>query len=231
MARADRLMRLMDLIRRLPAPVTAGRLADEMEISPRQLYRDVATLRAGGAIIEGEPGFGYTLTEDIALPPQSFSRLEIEALLLAAQALQRLGDEELVLAARSAVQRIVATLPERQAKQALHAIMRSSAASPTRRAPQIELALVREACWNEEALMIGYLDQDGIATERAIWPLALFYGEDALMLLAQCQLRQDFRIFHVNRISAIRLTGNSFRPRRVALLREFTMLRGRPAAH
>ena len=45
MARNDRLMRLMDAMRRLPAPVTASRLAGETGVSPRQLYRDIATLR------------------------------------------------------------------------------------------------------------------------------------------------------------------------------------------
>ena len=74
MARTDRLMRLMDCLRRLPAPVTAARLAQETDVSPRQLYRDIATLRAGGALIDGEAGLGYRLTEDPALPPQSFSR-------------------------------------------------------------------------------------------------------------------------------------------------------------
>ena len=59
-------------------------------MSTRQLYRDIATLRAGGVLIDGTAGYGYTLTEDPALPPQSFSRLEIEALRVRAQV--ALGD-------------------------------------------------------------------------------------------------------------------------------------------
>lgn len=121
MARTDRLMRLMDALRRLPAPVTAARLAGETGVSPRQLYRDIATLRAGGALIDSAAGLGYTLTEDPALPPQSFSRLEIEALRLAVESLGGIGDEDLVRAGRDALARIVATLPERQARQAMHA--------------------------------------------------------------------------------------------------------------
>ena len=41
------------------------------------------------------------------------------------------------------------------------------------------------------------------------------------MLLAWCCLRQDFRRFHLHRITALADAGQSFRPGRVALLREF----------
>lgn len=222
MSRTDRLMRLMDVMRRLPAPVTAARLAQETGVSPRQLYRDIATLRAGGALIDGEAGLGYTLTEDPALPPQSFSRLEIEALRLAVDALSGIGDAELTDAAQSALSRIIATLPERQAQQALHAITRSFASAPDRDPPQVDLALLRHACWNELALRIDYRDLQGAATTREIWPLGLSYSQRTLMLLAQCRLRMDFRIFHVNRIQKMDLTGDSFRPRRVALVRDYS---------
>src|SRR6056297_2161237 len=118
MARTDRLMRLMDALRRLPAPVTAARLASETGVSSRQLYRDIATLRAGGALIDGEAGVGYRLTEDPALPPQSFSRLEIEALCLAVGDLRQMGDPALEAAGQAALARIVGTLGDSQAQQA-----------------------------------------------------------------------------------------------------------------
>lgn len=227
MARTDRLMRLMDAMRRLPVPVTSARLAEETGVSQRQLYRDIATLRAGGALIDGEAGVGYRLIEDTALPPQSFSRLEIEALHLAVQALGRIGGEDLVVAGRAALARIIATLPERQSRQALHAIMHSFSAPAERVPPRIDLAVIRDACWAEEALRIGYTDLSGTRTERVIWPLGLSYTENALMLLAHCRLRMDFRIFHVNKIDAVEPSGESFRPRRVALVREFRALRAR----
>ena len=230
MARTDRLMRLMDALRRLPAPVTAARLAGETGVSPRQLYRDIATLRAGGALIDGEAGLGYRLTEDPALPPQSFSRLEIEALHLAMMALGRIGDDELTDAGRAALARIIATLPERQSQQALHAIMHSFAPQPDRAPPEVDLAAIREACWQEQAIEIDYTDLNGAASTRVIWPLGLSYSERSLLVLAHCRLRMDFRMFHLNRITALRQSGDSFRPRRVALLREYRQSR-RDEAH
>lgn len=224
MSRTDRLMRLMDALRRLPQPVTAARLAAETGVSARQLYRDIATLRAGGALIDGEAGLGYTLTEDTALPPQSFSRLEIEALLLAVSALRSMGDKALTRAAEDAMARIIATLPESQGRHAMHSTMRLFRPTIARPDPQVDMDMLRQAIWDETSVIIDYLDLQEAATTRELWPLGLSYGDNHLMLLAHCQLRQDFRIFHVPRIRALRPGGNSFRPRRVALVREYTAL-------
>ncbi|WP_374425042.1 helix-turn-helix transcriptional regulator [Paracoccus sp. (in: a-proteobacteria)] len=221
MARTDRLMRLMDALRRLPKPVTAARLAGETGVSPRQLYRDIATLRAGGALIDGEAGLGYTLTEDSALPPQSFSRLEIEALMLAISSLRSIGDSDLTRAGQEAMARIVATLPESQGRHAMHASMRLFRPVADLPSPQVDMALLRQALWDEQSLIIDYLDLKDAATTREIWPLGLSYGDNHIMLVAHCLLRGDFRIFHVPRMLALRRGGTSFRPRRVALLRDY----------
>ena len=216
MARIDRLMRLIDALRSLPAPVTAQRLATETEISPRQLYRDIATLRAGGALIDGAPGVGYTLTEDPALPPQSFDRLEIEALSVAISSLEGLGDPALTKAGRTALARIIATLPDRQARQAMHTALHAWRPEPAHDDLMVDLSLIREACWLERSLTIRYRDLSDRITQRDV-----SYGERSLMLLAHCQLRQGYRIFHVRRIETATLGDISFRPRRVALLRAY----------
>ena len=85
MPRSDRLFRLLQAMRVMAPPITAARLAEETEVSPRSLYRDIDSLRAAGARIEGERGYGYRLIEDYALPPQTFDRVEIEALAAARQ--------------------------------------------------------------------------------------------------------------------------------------------------
>lgn len=225
MSRTDRLMRLMDGLRRLPKPATAARLAAETGVSRRQLYRDIATLRAGGALIDGEAGVGYVLTEDPALPPQSFSRLEIEALVLAISALRSIGDAALTAAGEAAMARIIATLPQSQGRHAMHATLRLFRPAPERPAPQVDMALLRQAIWDETSLLIDYLDLAGQASRRQIWPLGLSYSDSHMMLLAHCRLREDFRVFHVTRIQQVQPGGTSFRPRRVALVRDYVASR------
>lgn len=219
MPRSDRLFRLLHALRTLPQPVTAQRLAEETGVSLRSLYRDIAALRAGGALIDGAPGYGYTLTEDPALPPQMFTRLEVEALTLALAELRHIGDPTLSAAAKSAQAKIIATLPERVQRQALHAVQDTYRFE--RRPASPHLTILREASWDEAELRITYRDKDGTPTERPVWPLSIVFLDHTLMLLAWCGLRQDFRRFDLSRIGSVTRTGAHFRPRRVPLLREF----------
>ncbi len=222
MPRPDRLFRLLTALRTLPQPVTAARLAEETEVSPRTLYRDIETLRAGGALIDGEAGVGYTLTEDPALPPQMFTRLEVEALVLGLAEVRLAGDPALAKAAEAAQAKIIATLPERVQRQAIHAVQQTYRFEKRPAAPP-NLALIREACWDERALDITYRDRTGTQTQRRIWPLSVVFLDRTLMLLAWCTLRQGFRRFSLGSITALSRTDDCFRPRRVPLLREFLL--------
>ncbi|SEM59367.1 Predicted DNA-binding transcriptional regulator YafY, contains an HTH and WYL domains [Gemmobacter aquatilis] len=225
MGKPDRLFRLLDALRRLPQPVTAARLAAEMEVSPRTLYRDMASLRAGGALIEGEAGLGYTLREDPALPPQMFTRLEVEALMLGLAEVRMAGDAALARAAEMAGAKIVASLPERVQRQAIHAAQEVYRFD--RRVAPPHLGLLREAVWEERAVDLRYRDTAGQESARRIWPLSIVWLDRSLMLLAWCCLRQDFRRFKLESMAAVTVSDESFRPRRVALLREFhRQLRG-----
>jgi len=219
-ARSDRLFRLLHLLRSLPAPVTAERLAEETGVSPRTLYRDIDALRAGGALIDGAPGYGYTLTEDPALPPQMFTRLEMEAVMLGLGQIRDTGDAELIEAADTAQAKIIATLPERVQRQAAHAGQMVYRYRPAAPAPA-NLPLLRRAVWEERAVDIAYEDREGALTQRRMLPLQLVFLDHEKSLLAWCGLRQDFRQFLPVRMRAVTLTEESFRPRRVALLRDY----------
>jgi predicted DNA-binding transcriptional regulator YafY len=220
MSRADRLFRLLTAFRMLPQPVTAARLAEETGVSERTLYRDIQALRAAGALIDGEAGAGYTLTEDPALPPQMFTRLEVEALVLGLAEVTMSGDPMLARAAAEAQAKIIATLPDRVQRQAIHAVTRSFRYERRVPAPA-HLQLLREAAWEERAVDLSYHDVSGRTTDRRIWPLGTVFMDREVQCLAFCCLRQDFRRFKVLAMSGVSLTDESFRPRRVPLLRAF----------
>lgn len=207
-------------MRSLPAPVTAARLAADTGVSIRSIYRDIDSLRSGGAMIEGERGYGYTLVEDGSLPPQAFSRIEIEALVLGLAEVGHMGDPALTAAAAAVLGKVAATLPSKSQQHLLHAV--SQVHRFDERYPDLpDMQVIRDACWREEALTISYVDREGVATSRTIWPLTIVYLDNMLVILARCCLREDFRMFRVERIKRVATTGVSFRPRRAALLRDY----------
>ena len=188
-------------------------------MSLRSIYRDIDSLRAAGARIEGERGYGYRLTEDYALPPQTFDRMEIEALALGLAEVRHMGDPALAEAATAVLAKVAATLPTDREQQLFHAV--SMVYRPDARFASADIGMLRRACWDERALRIAYADKGDAMTERVIWPLAVVYAERSLVVLAWCCLRQDFRMFRPERMREVVAEGASFRPKRASLLREY----------
>lgn len=220
MARPDRLLRLIQVMRVMPAPITAHALAKETGVSLRTLYRDIESLRFAGARIDGERGYGYRLTEDYSLPPQMLDRDEIEALALGLAEVRHMGDPTLARAASSVLAKVAATLPDGREQELFHAI--SQVYRPDARIlTSVDIDLIRSACWKERALSINYVDQYNATTERTVYPLAVMYTERTFTLLAWCCLRKNFRMFRGDRIKSIEDTRESFRPRRVVMLRDY----------
>lgn len=220
MSRTERLFQLMQALRRLPPPATAATLAQETGVSERTLYRDIDALRGLGAVIDGAAGYGYTLIEDPHLPPLSFGDEELEALVLGLREVAAVGDPALAEAAESALLKLRARLPDRQAQQLRHAVLTAHRFAPPA-APGIDARSLRRACREERVIRFGYRDAEGAATERDVKPLSLIYFDSSHCLIAWCLLRGDYRTFRLDRMTALQVTGTSFRPERVPLLRDF----------
>ncbi|MGH1415516.1 MAG: helix-turn-helix transcriptional regulator [Pelagimonas sp.] len=219
MSRTERLFQLMDTLRRLPPPVTAGQLAMETGVSERTLYRDIDSLRGLGAVIDGAAGFGYTLIEDAHLPPLSFDDEEIEALVVGLREVRAVGDPALAQAASRAMARLKARLPEKQAHRLKHAVLTAHRFTQTP-VPGIDASALRKACWEEKQVIFDYTDRNGAPSQREVKPLSIIFFEQSHCLVAECQLRQAFRTFRLDRMANLETTGRSFRPHRVGLLRE-----------
>ena len=219
-SRASRLLQLLETLRGHRRPVSAAVLADALQVSPRTLYRDIATLREQGAQIEGEAGLGYLLRPGFTLPPLMFGEEEIEALVLGASWVALQADPELAQAARNALQRISATLPQRLrlAVETSGMLVPRSAHATT---PEPWLAVLRGAIRSEEKLLMDYRDADGQATCRTVWPFAMAFFQTSRVLVAWCELRQDFRHFRADRVDCLRTTGERYPTRRHVLLQRW----------
>ena len=220
MSRADRLLRLVQVLRRHRQPVSARELADELEISIRSVYRDVQTLRAEGATIDGEPGLGYLLRPGFLLPPLMFTDEELEALLLGLRLTAVHADEALARAAAEVVAKLRAVLPKD-----LRVLLDETAllAGPALSRPQetVKLAELRRAIREQHKARIVYAGEPGISTTRVVWPLALGFFQRSRLVVAWCEMREDFRSFRTDRITEWETLPARLPRSRVALLREW----------
>ncbi len=218
MRRADRLLQIVQILRRRRKPTTADSLAEELEVSPRTVYRDMGALLASGVPIAGEAGIGYVLRAGYDLPPLMFTIEEIEAVVLGAQMVAKTGDALLARAAEDAVAKIATVLPAALRDE----LERTALFAPDfgRRAP-IDLAPVRAAVRRERKLKIAYRDGADRASERRIWPLLVAFLGDAALVGAWCELRQDFRTFRADRIESIEPLEERFDGKRGALRRDY----------
>lgn len=207
------------MLRRRRRPVSGAELAQEAGVSLRTLYRDIASLQAMGAEIEGEPGVGYVLRPGFLLPPLMFSAEELEALALGAKWVARRTDESLSDAARNAVAKISAVLPE-DLKSRLEDDALIVGAG-WERLQHVELGILRQALREERKLAISYRDEKGAPSERIIWPVALGFFESARVLAGWCELRSGFRHFRADRIETAAILDARAPRRRQTLLKDW----------
>jgi predicted DNA-binding transcriptional regulator YafY len=217
MRRADRLFQIIQILRRHRKPVTADAIAAELETSKRSVYRDIATLMAQRVPIRGEAGIGYVLEGGHDMPPLMLTADEIEAAVLGAQLVATRGDAGLVRAAEDLISKIAAAVPERLRPIVLDP---ASLTSTRRSLPEdrVDVGIIRQAIHSARKLRIDYCDEQQRATARIIWPISIGYLESVRMLIAWCELRQDFRHFRTDRIGAVDLLADRF-PERPATLR------------
>jgi len=217
-SRSIRLLHLLQALRGRRRPVTAARLADELEVSERTIYRDIATLAAQGAPIEGEAGVGYVLRPGLFLPPLMLNEDETEAVLLGLRYVDQRGDPVLRKAASDALAKIGSVL----SAEALITLTTpltmpgpTPEAFPENRTP---LSQLRDAIRTQKRLHIQYQDAEGRASRRCVWPIQLGFMDRARVLSAWCELRQDFRMFRTDRILEA-TEGERYPARRADLLR------------
>lgn len=225
MSRAERLLNLMEQLRRHRRPVSGSVLAQQLGVSLRTLYRDIATLQSQGAQIEGEAGLGYVLRPGFTLPPLMLTPEEIEALVLGVRWVADRVDARLADAAGQALAKVSAVLPPELRYTLEHSALLVGPRRTVACSDEV-LALTRQALREERKLEFHYLDAQQRASLRTVWPCALGFFEQVSVLIAWCETRNDFRHFRTDRISAPRLLEARYPRRRLDLLRDWRQSEG-----
>ncbi len=209
MSRSLRMYEVIQLLRSASAPMTAQAIGDALEVSKRTAYRDIAALQSMRVPIDGEAGIGYIMRPGFDLPPLAFRTEEIEAIVVGLALLRRTGDTGLQRAAQQVANKINEVISNGNKTQFNTKTLHVSGwnAIPF---SKIEINLLRQSIRDEEKLCLTYIDAENNQTQRIIWPLAIVYYIDVIILAAWCELRSDFRHFRIDRSRELQATGEQF---------------------
>ena len=223
MSRTARFFDIIQILRQAEEPVIANTLAETLDVNIRTIYRDIASLQASGVPIAGETGIGYVMQKGYDLPPLMFSQDELEAIGVGLSLLGRSGDSGLVEAANRVAAKIADASSDRSEQiGSLHVStwnqIPNSGLSPQK---------AREIIRNAIEITITYKNLKDQISERTIQPIALFYYVDAILIIAWCKLREEFRNFRIDRIISWKESGSGFEEIRENLLQQWETKQGK----
>jgi predicted DNA-binding transcriptional regulator YafY len=207
MRRLERLHAITEEIRfRSPRPVSAAALARDLGVSRRTIERDLASLRTGGLPLLSDPGRrgGQRLHPSAVLPPLNLTDRETTALIVALTVVDGMPYTD---AGRSAASKLQRLLPDetRAATRDLCDRIRIEQPKITGVSSR-NLHVLEDAVASCTVLRISYEDRHGVRTRREVEPAGFLGGSDGWFLGAWCRLRQDRRLFRLDRIVRADLT-------------------------
>lgn len=219
MRRADRLFQIVQHLRggRL---VTAAQLAEKLEVTPRTIYRDVADLIGSGVPIEGEAGVGYLMRDGYDLPPLMFTSDEIVSLVAGARLIRAFGGARMAAAAEEALIKINAVLPDAARARSEAVQVHAINGQDTDHVLRARIDQVERAANDHILLDMHYADEDQRPSERRVRPLGLWFWGKVWTMVCWCELRQDFRMFRLDRIENL-IEAGKFKPKPGQTLRDY----------
>lgn len=204
------------MLRRARRPTSAQSIADELEVSKRTIYRDMASLIGQRVPISGEPGIGYILERGFDMPPLMLTSDELDAAVLGASWVASRGEPELAKAAANLLAKIEAILPD--ALRPCISEPATSIAPVPRPIEQVDASLLRQAIRSGHKIAVRYQDDQGAVSDRIVWPVLLGYRDSGRIMAAWCELRGAFRYFRTDRMTEATVLTDRI-PKRRAVLR------------
>jgi predicted DNA-binding transcriptional regulator YafY len=199
--RTDRLYALVEELRACaPRRLAARELAARYEVSVRTIERDISALQQAGVPIFADVGRGggYTLDKSRTLPPLNFTPAEAVAVAIT---LSRAGGSPYSRSARTALHKIVAAMSADDSASARELAARVRFLTPPDAGePTSVPAVLEEAMSARRVVRLGYSDAGGAETERDVEPVAFTAVSLRWYLIGWCRLRDETRVFRIDRI-------------------------------
>lgn len=196
---------------------SGSELAERLEVTTRTVRRDVDRLRSLDYPVHasmGTSGGGYRLGSGAQLPPLLLD--DDEAVAVAVGLRTASGIENIGETAVRALLKVEQVLPS--AVRHRVAALDISTVPHTGSGPVVDaslLTLVGTACRDRQRLRFSYIGHAGEESERSVEPHRLVTWGRRWYLVAWDVLREDWRTFRLDRMSARTPLGARFTPREI----------------
>lgn len=209
--RLDRISALLVQLQSRPI-VKSSEMAERFAVSQRTIYRDMRTLSEAGVPICGNSGIGYSLVEGYRLPSLMFTKEEAIAFLTAEKMIEQLTDTQNSNYFRQGMDKIRAALRAVD-KKYLHDMDNTIAVYKSRNAgeslPNL-MQVILSSINDKQIVEIDYTNADDNTSKRALEAVGITYSHPRWYLSAWCHLREEYRMFRLDRIRNIKTTGNVY---------------------
>lgn len=221
MARGDQLARQWVIFQHLMTSrygKTVNDLAADLDCHPRTVYRDLDALQAGGFPIYNEKVNGtnfWALMESAKKPvPIPFSLPELVALYFGRDVLRILKNTVFHDSLESLFKKIKTTLPA-ESKKYLKQIEKSlrAGSGPHKKYGKFKdtIETLNEAVINKKVVEIVYYTMSRRkVSQRKVAPYKLWFYDGTFYMIGYCRSKKDIRIFAVDRIKMLNITGERF---------------------
>lgn len=208
-----RLLTILELLQ-ARSEISGYEIAHKLEVEERSVRRYITMLRDMGIPIDGERGRhgGYSLRPGFRLPPLMLTDEEVTAVMLGLMLTHELGITSIpaIISATAKIQRI---LPEtlRQSADALwHSLIVDNVQLGAAAVSNEWITACSRASYEGNCLHISYAAGDGTITHRLIAPYGLVLHARTWYMAAYCHLREDLRVFRLDRVRSIAATTQPF---------------------
>ncbi len=195
--------------------VSATKLAEMFEVTPRTIYRDIETINVAGIPIIAYLGVngGISIMDEYKIEKGIFTISDISSLLTGLGNIHATISNDEIL---NTMAKIKGLIPEEHIKD-IELKSKQIAIDYTTwfggNNPQPNFEEIKTAIIKNKYITFKYSDRSHEKSQRKIEPYRLVLKSSNWYLQGYCTTRKDFRTFKLSRISTLELLNESFLPR------------------
>lgn len=195
--------------------ISAKELADMFEVSIRTIYRDVESINLAGIPIYSTSGVGggFEIMQKYKIDKKIFSTNDISTILMGLSSISNMVHGDEILNALAKVKSFIPADKKKDIEVKSNQILIDLTPWMTNKNIQSYIEIIKDALRESNLLSFEYLNQYGEKTSRIVEPYQLVLKNNQWYLQAFCNMRNDFRLFKISRMSNLKMKEEKFIPR------------------